>query len=218
VPQIYWSRISTAANFTTLINWWNEEVLYHTQNRPVNLYIGLADYKVGTNNDIAWERYGTELMGQIIDIREKEAAMGQVHFSYRSMINNPLRYFDHIKREQYNYTVLPPAYEWKDETAATPPASVTLSNSGGLKLHIASAADDTAKFVIYRSSSATGSVPVPDKFCNSHIAGVVFKTGDITVFEDKAAVRGYSYRYFVTAVSKTGVESLHMTASDTFSI
>ncbi|MGV3486971.1 MAG: family 10 glycosylhydrolase, partial [Tuberibacillus sp.] len=90
-PQIYWSRSLDVANYSILLDWWSHEVMAYAYNHPVNLYIGLADYKVGNNFDQAWNN-PYELPEQILDNRANGIAKGQMHFSLRQIENNALGY------------------------------------------------------------------------------------------------------------------------------
>ena len=49
-PQIYWTRGFTIADYNVLTRWWADVV----RDRPCNLYIGEALYKVGTASDPNW--------------------------------------------------------------------------------------------------------------------------------------------------------------------
>src|SRR5699024_4549473 len=88
-PQIYWSRQLAVASYTTLIEWWSQAVDPY----PVNLYIGMADYKVNNNFDPEWNE-PRELPEQIIDNRTNGKIQGQMHFTLRDIKNNSLGYGD----------------------------------------------------------------------------------------------------------------------------
>lgn len=81
-PQIYWSKTLSVAKYETLVNWWSKEVATYAEVHPVHLYIGMADYKVGTDADKAWHNK-MELPNQILTNRADEMVQGQMHFSLK---------------------------------------------------------------------------------------------------------------------------------------
>ena len=106
-PQIYWSRNYKAANYSVLLDWWGKEVQTYAKAHPVNLYIGMANHKVGNDSDTAWNNK-TELISQVIANRANKNAQGQMHFSLRSINNNALGYASYLNQQLYNYKALTP--------------------------------------------------------------------------------------------------------------
>jgi uncharacterized lipoprotein YddW (UPF0748 family) len=83
LPQLYWSMNYPAASYRTLASWW-------TANTPpeVALYIGHAAYKVGSNQDMAWNSL-EELPQQVAFNQQQTSAEGSVYFSTKSILLNP---------------------------------------------------------------------------------------------------------------------------------
>ncbi len=83
VPQIYWERGHEAADFTTLLQWWQSVCA----DSSVELYIGLAAYKqVDPKSGDAWQaQTPDELTAQLAAI-EPSSADGVVFFDYNSFV------------------------------------------------------------------------------------------------------------------------------------
>ncbi|UQZ32560.1 hypothetical protein C2I18_02705 [Paenibacillus sp. PK3_47] len=60
-PQIYWSLSFGAARYDKLVDWWVKEV----QGSGVDLYIGLAAYKVGASDQKAEWQSGEQIINQL---------------------------------------------------------------------------------------------------------------------------------------------------------
>lgn len=203
-PQIYWSKTLSVAKYSTLLDWWSKEVDTYADKHPVNLYIGLADYKVGIDADKAWKNK-MELPNQVVANRANQIATGQMHFSLKSIQKNQLGYATILKQQLYNYTALTPATSWSNAAIPAEPTWVQANKDiAGMKLVIQ---DQTTtqprKYVIYRfEGNQVGSYENPHS-----IVDVVYNTKGNTVFLDKTANRNKQYTYGITSVSATGVES-----------
>ncbi|WP_169435023.1 glycoside hydrolase family 10 protein [Neolewinella persica] len=83
LPQLYWSMEYAPAGYRTLANWW-------AANTPKNiaLYAGHAAYKVGNNDDEAWNTL-EELPRQVEYNHQLPALKGSVYFSTKSILLNP---------------------------------------------------------------------------------------------------------------------------------
>lgn len=203
-PQIYWSKNLSAAKYHTLLNWWSHEVQTYATVHPVNLYIGLADYKVGNNSDKTWNNK-MELPNQVIANRADKTAKGQMHFSLKNIQNNSLGYATILKQQLYHYTAITPAAAWKNAVQPLKPTSVRVNkDTAGRKLEIKDQnSTQPRKYVIYRfEGNKEGSYQDP-----RNIVDVVYNTEGNTVFLDKTAHSNKRYTYGVTSVSATGVES-----------
>lgn len=75
-PQVYWSFENTAAPFETLVRWWNSLC----QNSGVDLYIGIALYKYGTD-ELGWKSQN-QITRQLSLCSELSAVSGTVFFRY----------------------------------------------------------------------------------------------------------------------------------------
>lgn len=204
-PQVYWSKNMAAARYNTLLNWWSKEVNTYAKTHPVNLYIGIADYKVGVDTADATWKDKMELPNQISSNRANGTADGQMHFSLKSIQKNTLGYATIVKQNLYNYTAVTPAVPWKDGSVPAKPTAVRVKKeAAGRTISIQDQnAKQPRKYVIYRFTGNTeGSYEDP-----RNIVDVVYNTKGNTVFTDKTASAGSTYTYGVKAVSATGVES-----------
>lgn len=86
MPQIYWEFGHSAADYLTLVEWWNDVV----DGTGVKLYIGHAAYKA-TQSDVNDKWYGgSQIVRQVEYALGKSNVSGNVFFSYRSFKNNPV--------------------------------------------------------------------------------------------------------------------------------
>ncbi|MFJ7932916.1 family 10 glycosylhydrolase [Sporosarcina sp. NPDC096371] len=203
-PQIYWSKTLSVAKYTTLVDWWSREVATYANVHPINLYIGMADYKVGSDSDKAWNNK-MELPNQVITNRADGNVQGQMHFSLRSIQKNTLGYATILKQQLYNYTAVTPATAWKNAVQPSIPTAVQATKeAAGTRLDIKDeSSQQPRKYIIYRfEGNKVGSYQDP-----RNIVDVVYNTKGSTVFVDKTANSSKSYTYGITAVSATGVES-----------
>ncbi len=204
-PQIYWSRQHKLANYSVLLDWWNKEIVEYAGVHPVNLYIGVADYKVNNGGSDEPFKAKEELFGQINDNRAAENALGQMHFSYKSIVSNQLAYMDLIKDGLYKNKALTPSTYWNNETEVFAPSKVSaLAVTNGVKLTITDEKNqkDVHKYAIYRVSKGE----YLDFTNPENLIGVVYKSSG-GIFVDNNAVKGKSYQYAVKALSGTNVIS-----------
>jgi len=202
-PQIYWSRDLAIASYSVLLDWWSNE----TKDYDVNLYIGMADYKVNNNFDEAWEN-PRELPEQILDNRSNDEVKGQMHFTLRDILANEIGYQDIIQEEIYNKKALTPEIAWNGSAAPKQPADVELiREAGGMTINIKHGDEDARKFAIYRSEvGETIDYHNPD-----NIVGIAYNEGDSVSFFDEEVDFEQLYAYGVTSLSKTGIESIDAT-------
>ncbi len=84
-PQIYWNIGFEPADYAILVPWWCEAV----KDTNVDLYIGMADYRIpDAKTGSAW--YGTAELARQLELNKAYPAVkGDVHFSYNSIAQNP---------------------------------------------------------------------------------------------------------------------------------
>lgn len=203
-PQIYWSRNHKAANYSVLLDWWGREVQTYAKVHPVNLYIGMANHKVGNDSDTTWKNK-TELISQVIANRENNNVQGQMHFSLRSINNNALGHASYLNQQLYNYKALTPSIYWKDSAIPLCPTHVKLSKeSFGMKLTITDEnSTQPRKYVIYRFDGTKEGSYEDVK----NIVDVVYNTQGNTIYVDTNANKSKVYTYGIKSISATGVES-----------
>ena len=201
-PQLYWSRTLEAANYSILLDWWSKEVQTYAHKHPVNLYIGLADYKVNNDSDTAWKN-NMELPNQIIANRANFAAKGQMHYSVKHIRANQLGYATIVKNQLYTYKAIAPSTAWSNTSQPLKPASVTISKEAGGNQLVITDQNPARKYVIYRFDGTSEGSYQDAK----NIVDVVYSTNGKTIFTDQTANANKTYTYGVTSLSGTNVES-----------
>jgi len=201
-PQIYWSTEFTAANFKVLTGWWEKEIMTQAASRPVNLYIGMADYKVNNNSDTKWND-PSEISNQIEINRASNFIKGQMHYSLSAVMSNPIGYRDIVFNTKYNHIAITPSTYWNNPLEPSLPESLTYSKAqDGIVLNIASKDSNIRKYAIYRYEGS-----YVQGYDDNKIIGIVYKNGDTTNFKDTSSEKGKFYSYAVRSISNTGVMS-----------
>ena len=198
VPQIYFEFTQPHAPYATLLDWW----AHHSYGRQC--FVGLGIYKAGVN--AAW-RDPTQLTRQIQAQRTYPEVQGAVYFSSSSFQTNPLGWSDSLQNNYYNYPALIPPMPWIDSTKPHEPLFHTEYNqkefSGTAWLSKGASEDTLRGFAIYQSDSASINIDSSRAFLfipYDQVAGFTIRNGE-------AEQKGPARYYFVTAVSRTNVES-----------
>ncbi len=89
-PQLYWSFDHKAAPFGVLVDWWDDLC----RKNDTRLYIGLAPYKMGTD-EIGFDD-GDLMERQLQYIAQKDSYAGHCFFRYGVLTQNPLGATDSI--------------------------------------------------------------------------------------------------------------------------
>ena len=127
VPQLYWHIGYDRADYARLLPWWREVV----KGTGVQLYIGQADYRVGTGG--AWDK-PAELSKQLALARTQQVA-GFVHFRAGSVRADTLGAQTRYREKFYTTPALVPTM---DQLPAAPPATpqglTAVAAGGGITL------------------------------------------------------------------------------------
>lgn len=205
-PQIYWSMDLSAAAYRVLVPWWANEV----KGTDVALYIGEADYKVGTNFDQAWWD-PAELLRHLDYDRQFPEVDGNVWFSAKDLRANRLGVTDLLAAGPYAHPALVPVIEHLGG-AAPHPVALARATAGERGAELAWPAsphpEDTTYYAVYRVDEG------------AHVDACTFATGDhlvATVRRDPGALwqhwtdpsvePGHGYTYYVTALDRLHHES-----------
>ncbi|WP_214327407.1 glycoside hydrolase family 10 protein [Nonomuraea sediminis] len=124
MPQLYWPRGFKVADYRALVPWWADEV----KGTGVDLYIGQALYRVGTRDDKAWTKPG-ELPAHLTFNRSYDQVNGDVYFSAKQLLTNPLGVMDRLARNQYPRPALLPLLKHRDHNAPAKPAAARASGT-----------------------------------------------------------------------------------------
>jgi len=198
VPQIYFEFSQPHAPYGALLDWWAR----HTYGRQC--YIGLAPYKAGYN--AAW-RDPTQLTRQIQALRGYPDVEGAVFFSSKSFESNPNGWSDSLRNNYYNYPALIPPMPWLDSVKPHAPLVHVEYNqkesSGTAWLSKGDPQDTLRGFAVYQSDSAT--IDIDSSRAWQFIP--YDPVAATTIHNSQVEEKGRQHFYFVTAISRTNVES-----------
>lgn len=90
-PQIYWEIGKKVADYAVLARWWAEH------SYGCELYIGLADYRLGSGKAGNPWREGNELMRQLRYNRQLDEIRGECFYSTRPLLRNPQHICDSLR-------------------------------------------------------------------------------------------------------------------------
>lgn len=124
MPQLYWPRGFKAADYAVLAPWWANEV----KGTGVHLYIGQALYRVGTTDTPQWTKPG-ELPAHLTLNRKYRQIRGDVYFSAKQLLSNPLKVMDRLAREHYARPALLPLMKERGGQAPPTPSGLSLSGA-----------------------------------------------------------------------------------------
>ncbi|MFC5824447.1 glycoside hydrolase family 10 protein [Nonomuraea insulae] len=124
LPQLYWPRGHSAADYGTLVRWWADEV----KDSDVQLYIGHGLYRVGAKDDKSWTKPG-ELSAQVGLNRDNKQVDGAVYFSAKQLLTNPLGAMDRVAKTHYSRPALLPLSKDLGGQAPAPPAKASASGA-----------------------------------------------------------------------------------------
>ena len=204
VPQLYWNIGFEPADHAVLLDWWSA----NTYNKQ--LYTGHAAYKVGQNNEPAWED-PNEIPEQIRRQRMNFNSSGSIFFSSRSLLENRKGVRDSLQYA-YRYPAILPETELEDGSLALPsPPELkkVKSSKGAVKLRWKPNEADKnnlpAYYILYRFlGSGLGNFEDPANII--HITPFHSNQKDYC-FLDGQPKEGRRYTYVVKAVNRLHQES-----------
>ncbi len=194
-PQIYFSFKSQAAPFSTLTDWWSENIFDR------HLYIGHGVYKLDNVTPNGWKT-ATELLNQIRYTRKNSEIGGSIFFSSNSVIRNLLGISDSLKATVYKMKALPPVMPWLDNIPPNPPEKLTATkHHNHVQLNWKEGDPSTIGYVIYRFEEGE-KISIEDA---KNIIQLVYTKQ--TSYEDFDISKKKKYVYIVTALDATKNES-----------
>lgn len=99
IPQLYWHIGYEAADYATLVPWWADVV----DGTDVTLYIGEALYKAGDSDQPkAWQD-PKELSRHLTLCRDHPQVRGNVFFSARQVVADPIGAMARVQADHYSY-------------------------------------------------------------------------------------------------------------------
>lgn len=195
LPQIYWHHDHPAAPYDGIADWWVKE----TRGARVNLYIGQASYRVGSN---AKEWANPRELVSHLDYNQRHggAIKGNVYFSAKSVATNPLDAHGLIARGWYQKAALTPTMPWID---AIPPAPVKRARWKGDQIRW-NGSRNAAQYLVYRIEKPAAEVISCDIADTRNLVTIVnapITMARITSGKDKGVT------YLVSAVDRGSNES-----------
>ncbi|WP_433239026.1 glycoside hydrolase family 10 protein [Streptosporangium sp. CA-135522] len=192
MPQLYWPRGFKAADYDVLMPWWAKEV----KDTGVHLYIGQGLYRVGATDTPAWTRPG-ELPSHLTQNRKHEQVGGDVYFSGKQLLTNPLGVLDRIVKGHYSHPALLPLMRDLGGQAPAQPADV---RTQGTTLSWKSSAGARSYAIYHIPSGKVGECATAD--ARNLVAVVPAAGGDRQTFATAGAGA-----YLVTALDRLHNES-----------
>ncbi|MBN6052268.1 family 10 glycosylhydrolase [Nonomuraea sp. RK-328] len=146
IPQLYWPIGFKAADYKVLLPWWARQV----KGTGVDLYIGQAVYQVGTRTDPAWAKPG-ELAAQLTLGRKHKQVEGDVYFSAKNVLGNPLGAMDRVAAGHYARPALLPLIKERGGDAPAKPAGLKAEAGKGEGAALAWTPSEGARaYAVYR--------------------------------------------------------------------
>jgi len=200
-PQIYWERGKVVADYTILADWWSKNA-FGTQ-----LYIGQAPYRIDPKaKDTAWHT-ADEIIGQIELNRKYKNIGGSMFFSAKFMRSNPLGLHEKLLVKYYRYPALTPVNPRIDGLEPQKPLNAQITVENGKMQFRWTKAENTKSFVIYQfKKRRSKNIKKPNHIFLTTADNSFTQSLDNT--SDPAR-----YKYVVTAISKTNIESKPVTFS-----
>lgn len=202
-PQLYWSIGYPPADYAKLVKWWSD----HSYGKQ--LYIGQAAYKFGESKNDPNFNTREEIGRQITLNRSNDKVQGNVFYSAKPLLKNPLGIADSVGLV---YNAMParlPAMEYRSTVApATPEICRIKGSPSAIRLawhacNIQSGEEMPTYFAIYRFSGDG----VGDPLDPQNIIGYTAFNPEKWIFEDKNVDPGEYYTYVVSSFNRMHVES-----------
>ncbi|MFF5084926.1 glycoside hydrolase family 10 protein [Actinoplanes sp. NPDC000266] len=118
VPQLYWTIGFDKADYAKLLPWWADVV----KGSKVQLYIGMADYRVGEEGD--WS--DPAQLDRQLAMNDEYGVLGQVHFSAKQIRGDRLGAVTRYRDKHYAAPALVPVMK---QLPASPPPAPSLTGA-----------------------------------------------------------------------------------------
>lgn len=196
VPQLYWEIGHKAADYATLIRWWND----HAYQRP--LYIGEDVERTAKAADLSNPKLN-QMPAKYKLHEQMPAVKGTCLWYARAVVDNPGNYGTVLRKDYWRYPALQPLMPFIDSKAPKKPRSVKkIMTSDGVVLFWQAPKgkkwnDAASKYVVYRFGKGEKK-NIEDA---SHIVAITSDT------YYKIGIPSDSYTYIVTALDRMSNES-----------
>lgn len=194
LPQLYWEIGHKAADYSTLLDWWNR----HAYGR--HMYIGHGLYQVGTSKKPCWNGMA-EIGSQISLLRNANNIQGSALYSANSFTKNKNGCNNYLQQQVYKKPALLPTMKWIDSIAPQAPSlkiSYDRDNYRVLQWTSKNTAQENLQFAIYKF--------LPNENVNIQSAKNLVAIVSGNSWTDKNKVDA-KYQYVVTALDRLHNES-----------
>ena len=198
VPQLYWEIGHKAADYKTLIGWWNK----YSANRP--LYIGEDVERTVKNADL--DNPNVNQMGAKFRLhKQMPNVKGTVLWYAKAAVDNMGNYGSNLRGNYWRYRALQPEMPFIDDKAPSKPKKVksVMTNSGLVLFWTAPKGskwkDKAVKYVIYRFGDKE-KINLADP---SKIVSITTNTHYKLPYNNGST----KYKYVVTALDRMSNES-----------
>jgi uncharacterized lipoprotein YddW (UPF0748 family) len=191
IPQLYWPRGFAVADYNVLAPWWARQV----RGTGVQLYIGQALYRIGAKDNPAWTK-GGEIPAHLTVNRKYPEVRGDVFFSAKQLVTNPLGVMDRLAAGPYSRPALLPLIQ---DRGSRPPAKVKGLKAAESTLVWRSSPDARA-YAIYRVAGKGDDCATAG---GRNLVAVVPSRGTA----DQSYVMRANGVYYVTALDRLNNES-----------
>ena len=194
-PQIYWEIGKEVADYQIIADWWSKNT-FGTQ-----LYIGQAPYKIDPEaKEKSWQS-ADEIIRQIKLNRKYPEISGSMYFSAKFMRKNPLDIRQKMQKLYYRYPALTPSNQRTAPIIPIEPVNPQLITTNG-QLHLEWQKDENTKsFVVYQFKKWqwTNTKNPKHIFLTTSDNSITYTLNNLT--------SPRRFKYVVTAVSKSNIES-----------
>ncbi|GIF03357.1 glycoside hydrolase family 10 protein [Actinoplanes siamensis] len=143
-PQLYWTIGFDKADYTTMLKWWAAL----TEGTKVQLYIGMADYRVGEKND--WSK--PAMLDREMTLNRKYGVQGEIHYSASQVRDDKLGAVTRYREAHYAAPALPPGPARLGAAApATPQLTAARRDPSG-RLVLNATALSATNWALYRTT------------------------------------------------------------------
>ena len=195
-PQIYWERGKEVADYKIIADWWSRNTF------GAQLYIGQAPYRIDpAAKEKSWQS-ADEIIQQIKLNRKYPEISGSMFFSAKFMRKNPLGIQEKLLKKYYRYPALAPVNQRIAPILSTEPANAQFTTADGQIKFSWERGANTKSFVIYQfKKHQKARTKKPE-----HIFLTTADNSVIFALDQRTDPR--RFKYVVTAVSKSNVESV----------
>ncbi len=208
VPQVYWNIGFGPADYALLVPWWSDVV----SGTRVQLYIGQADYKIGTTG--AWLD-PAEMSRHLAFNSDHPQVLGDMHFSAKDVLADPIGGVSRYVADHYTRPALVPRMAHLPSrplraplvTAATRDAGTGAVALAWLPPNQSPPFGAATSYAIYRFDGPA--LPDPCRFADAaHLLTTQRATNGVRqTYIDSTAQPDRTYIYYLTALDRIWNES-----------